>query len=240
MKGKEKCRILKEIRQKIADENGIEYITSECKHKGECRGTCPKCESEVRFLERELAKRQSIGKRIALAGIAASLVISGVGCTDEEKTTTLEGDIPYVENKGETTPEKETVDGLLPEPETEDEPLMGEPEAEDVLSGDVPYIDENGNEALNPELPEIIGEVPAYFFPETPEEYDDYSTEFISESLTGMSIDEIKAVWGEEDMNQVSGDRGIIAYFTEAQDIIIQYDVETKLVINATTIENDE
>lgn len=238
MKGKEKCRILKEIRQKIADENGIEYITSECKHKGDCRGTCPKCESEVRFLERELAKRHGLGKRIAIAGIAASLVISGVGCTDEEKTTTLEGDIPYIENKGETPPENETTDGLLPE--TENEPLMGKPEVEDELSGDVPYIDENGNEALNPEIVLPMGEVPAYFFPETPEEYDDYSTEFISESLAGMSIDEIKAAWGEEDMAQISGDRGIIAYFTEAHDIIIQYDVETKTVINATTIENDE
>ena len=243
MKGKEKCRILKEIRQKIADENGIEYITSECKHKGDCRGTCPKCEREVRFLERELAKRHGLGKRIAIAGIAASLVISGVSCADNEKAP-LEGDVPYTDT--------ETTEGLIPEPEntpsteTEDEPLMGEPEAEpesekSELEGDIPYIDENGNEALGPELPEIMGELmPPYFFPETPEEYDDYSTEFISESLAGMSIDEIKAAWGEEDMAQISGDRGIIAYFTEAHDIIIQYDVETNLVINATTIENDE
>ncbi|MBE6649806.1 MAG: hypothetical protein E7613_00695 [Ruminococcaceae bacterium] len=237
MKGKEKCRILKEIRQKIADENGIEYITSECKHKGDCRGTCPKCESEVSYLERELAKRQGLGKRIAIAGIAASLVISGVSCTDNEKAP-LEGDIPYTDT--------ETTDGLIPEPEntpstkTEDEPLMGEPEVETELEGDIPYIDENGNEALGPELPEIMGEIPAYFFPETPEEYDDYSTEFINASLAGMNIDEIKAAWGEEDMNQISGDRGIIAYFTKAQDIIVQYNVETNIVINVTTIENDE
>ena len=43
MLGKKKCRILKEIRQKIADENDIPYVTHECKFQGECKGTCPRC-----------------------------------------------------------------------------------------------------------------------------------------------------------------------------------------------------
>ena len=47
MLGKKKCRILKEIRQKIADENDIPYVTHECKFQGECKGTCPRCESEL-------------------------------------------------------------------------------------------------------------------------------------------------------------------------------------------------
>ena len=42
--GKEKCRILKEIRAEIARANDIEWVVSECKHKGNCKGTCPKCE----------------------------------------------------------------------------------------------------------------------------------------------------------------------------------------------------
>ena len=54
MKGKEKCKALKEIRKQIAENNNIEYVVSECKHKGECKGTCPKCEAEVRYLEKEL------------------------------------------------------------------------------------------------------------------------------------------------------------------------------------------
>ena len=49
--GKEKCRILKQIRAEIARENDIEWVVSECKHKGNCKGTCPKCEQEVRQLE---------------------------------------------------------------------------------------------------------------------------------------------------------------------------------------------
>ena len=32
MKGKEKCKALKEIRKQIAENNNIEYVVSECKH----------------------------------------------------------------------------------------------------------------------------------------------------------------------------------------------------------------
>ena len=58
MKGKERCKILKEIRREIAEKNEIEFVTSECKHKGDCLGTCPKCEAELRYPERELEKRE--------------------------------------------------------------------------------------------------------------------------------------------------------------------------------------
>ena len=68
--GKETCRILKEIRQQIADKNDIEYITSECHFQGECQGTCPKCESELQYIEKELLKRKQLGKVASVAGIA--------------------------------------------------------------------------------------------------------------------------------------------------------------------------
>ena len=83
MKGKQRCRILKQIRKEIADANGIEYVISECPHKGDCAGTCPKCESEVAYLERELEKRRQTGKKVAIAGIAAAAVISSAGCRQE-------------------------------------------------------------------------------------------------------------------------------------------------------------
>lgn len=76
MKGKDKCKILKEIRQEIAKNNDIEFITSECKHVGDCRGTCPKCEEELAYLERELEKKRALGKKTMVAGIAAASVIS--------------------------------------------------------------------------------------------------------------------------------------------------------------------
>ena len=63
-KGKRTCKILKEIRAQIAAENDIAFVTSECKHQGDCAGTCPKCEAEVRYLEKELEKRIRLGKAV--------------------------------------------------------------------------------------------------------------------------------------------------------------------------------
>ncbi|MBQ1225595.1 MAG: hypothetical protein IIX75_00735, partial [Clostridia bacterium] len=50
--------------------------------KGDCKGTCPKCEAEVRYLEKELEKRQKLGRSVAVVGIAAALAVSSVGCDD--------------------------------------------------------------------------------------------------------------------------------------------------------------
>ena len=79
MRGKDKCRALKEIRRQIAENNDIEYVVSECKHKGECKGTCPKCEAEILYLEKELAKRRNMGQKVAVAGIAVGMAASMTG-----------------------------------------------------------------------------------------------------------------------------------------------------------------
>ena len=73
-RGKTTCKVLKEVRRKIADANGIPLQERECTHTGDCAGTCPYCESEVRYLERELSKRKSLGKAVAVAGIAVAAV----------------------------------------------------------------------------------------------------------------------------------------------------------------------
>ena len=74
MRGKEVCRTLKEIRAEIARQNDIPWETEECGFKGECRGTCPRCEAEVRQLEEALAKRRRQRRRVTLRGIAAGFV----------------------------------------------------------------------------------------------------------------------------------------------------------------------
>lgn len=81
MRGKEKCRILKEIRKKIASENDIEYVTHECRFQGECSGTCPKCESELKYLEKQIEARAAAGKRIAIAALCAGMSLGLAGCT---------------------------------------------------------------------------------------------------------------------------------------------------------------
>lgn len=78
--GKEKCKILKQIRAEIARQNDIEWVVSECKHQGNCRGTCPKCEYEVRQLEAALARREALGKKVAVVGISAGIALSVTGC----------------------------------------------------------------------------------------------------------------------------------------------------------------
>ena len=73
-KGKQTCKILKEIRKQIAEENDIELVVSECTYQGDCLGTCPKCEAEVHYLERELEKRQRFGKAAVVAGLSVGLL----------------------------------------------------------------------------------------------------------------------------------------------------------------------
>lgn len=85
-RGKQTCKILKEIRRQIAEANGIEFITSECRYKGDCLGTCPKCEAEVRYLEQQLRARSLAGKAIALAGISAASLAMLMPMTSKAQT----------------------------------------------------------------------------------------------------------------------------------------------------------
>ena len=71
--GKNICNQLKEVRKRIAEENDIPLETEECSYKGECRGTCPRCEAEVRYLENALADRLRLGKVATVAGLALGL-----------------------------------------------------------------------------------------------------------------------------------------------------------------------
>ena len=141
MSGKSKCKILKQIRQQIAAENDIEFITSECKFQGECSGTCPKCEAEVRYLEQQLLKRRQAGKAVAVAGIAAALIVSASGCI-EPRT----GGAPLPPNQSQT---EEIPGGILPpedlmgvpieegtQPTDPTEPLDGELIIDEPLMGD--------------------------------------------------------------------------------------------------------
>lgn len=125
MNGKSKCKVLKDIRKKIAEANDIAYVTSDCKYKGECSGTCPKCEAEVRYLEEELTKRKNLGKIVAVAGIAATLVVASAGCDLTIPNQTAGAPLAR-ETTSQTAETQPTT--------TEYEELMGEP----VLMGDMP------------------------------------------------------------------------------------------------------
>ena len=128
-RGKRTCKILKEIRRQIAEANGIELATSECRYKGDCLGTCPKCEAEVRYLEQQLRARSLAGKAVALAGISAASIAMLMPMTSQAQTVQepqnlLKGSIPVI---ADTI----TVKGIvlsgdtLPDGTISKEPLVG-------------------------------------------------------------------------------------------------------------------
>ena len=50
--------------------------TEECTYRGECCGTCPRCDAEVRYLEDALSRRLRMGKAAVVAGVALGLAVS--------------------------------------------------------------------------------------------------------------------------------------------------------------------
>ncbi|MBQ8878621.1 MAG: hypothetical protein IJ029_07815, partial [Lachnospiraceae bacterium] len=170
MRGKEKCKALKEIRRQIAEKNDIEYAVAECTYQGECKGTCPKCEAELRYLERELELRKGLGKAVAVAGISASVCTGLTGCSPAEavedfvweslkkvgvveETTgvlpqpqVLMGDMEIAEPTEVPTVETELIDGDMPLSEPTETPVpesadeSSEIDSEELIAGEVPML----------------------------------------------------------------------------------------------------
>ena len=74
MFGKTKCRILKSIRKKIAEENDIPYEPEKCTFENDCPGTCPQCEAEVRYLEEQLMMKKAMEGEIRVNGLITKTV----------------------------------------------------------------------------------------------------------------------------------------------------------------------
>ncbi|MBP5632592.1 MAG: hypothetical protein J6Y21_07535 [Clostridia bacterium] len=126
--GKEKCRILKQIRAEIAKNNEIEYVIEECPYQGDCKGTCPKCEADVRELEQKLEERRKAGKRVIVAGVAAGMSFSFMSGRGSYKTVT---------QKSGKNGEKPSGAEYSPIIDSETELATEEP-----LMGDVVYVPE--------------------------------------------------------------------------------------------------
>ena len=75
-KGKKTCETLKSIRKQIADANDIPYEPRVCTHKGDCMGTCPACESEMRYIENQLNIRKMAGKAVKIVGLATVMTLA--------------------------------------------------------------------------------------------------------------------------------------------------------------------
>ena len=129
-RGKDICKELKAVRKRIAEENDIPLEIKECTYEGPCRGTCPRCEAEVRYLENALANRLRVGKVATVAGLALGLASCGGGQPStppnpseggtETIPTVLLGDVDDVPEGPETNVEvpevvEMTVTGVLEE-----------------------------------------------------------------------------------------------------------------------------
>ena len=70
--GRAKCDKLREIRKKIANANDIYFEPAECHHTGPCLGTCPACDAEIRYLDRQIRLKKQRGEEVVLTGIASN------------------------------------------------------------------------------------------------------------------------------------------------------------------------
>ncbi len=137
MRGKDKCKILKEIRAQIAAANEIEWVVENCSHKGECRGTCPKCEAEVAKLERALARRRALGKTVAVVGLSATMMVTVTSCDalSYSDPQTLDGDTVAPETTTATDPLP--LPGAVPDTDELGGVPLAPPETTEDIDGEI-------------------------------------------------------------------------------------------------------
>ena len=164
-RGKQTCKILKEIRRQIAEANGIEFATSECRYKGDCLGTCPKCEAEVRYLEQQLRARTLAGKAVALAGISAGMILMS-GCSGTSTKNQTNDDLlgEFIESPEMIEEVEDTDEGEMPLFEDSIACIdnVKEGKVELKTTGEIPDIlaanpDEHGIYAVADQYPEFPG-----------------------------------------------------------------------------------
>ena len=97
-RGKMICNTLKEVRMQVAKANDIRYAPTECHHEGDCAGTCPKCEAEVRWLEQQLQLRRQLGKAVAVVGVSMGLAAL-VACESQLADLNTDSNISSVLNQ---------------------------------------------------------------------------------------------------------------------------------------------
>ena len=166
-RGKRICKELKAVRRRIADENGIALDQPECTHTGDCSGTCPRCEAEVRYLERELSRRLSVGKAATVAGLTLSLgACGGSGGSTLATDTPLPGDTSLPASGSDYPDDSLIVTGFEEEPEVPKEcELTGIVDGEAIpVEGDIEVIDvRNENDtAGEDEVNVFVEEYPSF------------------------------------------------------------------------------
>ena len=113
MRGKSICKVLKTIRKQVADANDIKYEPRECHHQGDCRGTCPACEAEVKYIEQQLDLRRQLGKAVAVVGISAGLAAL-TSCKGKNAAVVNEEDSSLTVGKATIVPSEHLMNPQFP------------------------------------------------------------------------------------------------------------------------------
>ena len=210
-KGKNTCKILKDIRIQIAESNDIEFVTSECKYQGDCSGTCPKCEAELRYLEAELNRRRQLGKVITLAGLSIGLSTSLGGC----HSATTEGEAPVPMSSSSKVTEQ-----TVP---TSDKPTSSHaPDGSEQEPGETPKVEKNqGKTACGNNSDKRFGVDELYYDGEVevPDDFGDVIEEL--PALEGIIEDdpteEVPAVYFTEEMPEFPGGDDALKAFLQRE-----------------------
>ena len=164
-RGKRICKELKAVRRRIADENGIALDQPECTHTGDCSGTCPRCEAEVRYLEQALERRLRLGRAATVAGISLTLAAcGGSGGSALATDTPLQGDTSLPASGSDYPDDSLFVEGFEEEPEVPKEceltGIVGPTDDDTIpVEGDIEVIDVQKEN-------DTVGEDEVYVFPE--------------------------------------------------------------------------
>ncbi len=126
MKGKQICSYLKSVRREVAAANGIDLEIPDCTFEGECSGTCPRCEAEVRQLEQALSQRQRLSQKVAIVGVAMGLALSGMSAASAQNV-----------NPQDSASCVRTTEGLV-----EEEPIIGMAQVRAEFPGGMPALRE--------------------------------------------------------------------------------------------------
>ena len=248
-RGKQTCKILKEIRKQIAAENDIKLVIEECTYQGDCLGTCPKCEAEVRYLERELEKRQRLGKAAIFAGMTLGTAITAASCgplisppngmMENSRDTIVATDT--IMNDSAEEPVLLEGDVLAPEPDTmkaEKKKATCKNEEPLAIPGDVVVFEEIEGEMpeIFPEVGEVEGESDVYQIVEQMPEFPGGAAElyhYISKNIRYPQEAKEKGIQGRVFIGFIVEKDGSISNVRNLRGVDSELDAEAIRVIQS-------
>ena len=87
--GKSICASLKQVRSAWPTPTVLYMPPKNATLRGDCNGTCPACEAEVRYLEHQLDLLRKAGKAVTVMGVALGITLT-TGCKQTNNPKALQ------------------------------------------------------------------------------------------------------------------------------------------------------